>query len=113
MDSLLHDENTELVVAEKQRRVIACGYAKIVKAKEYVNYVFYSYLDFIYVALEFRDQGINQVIIDALAGWSLDQGISRMHLDVYADNQAAVSAYKKVGFVPCLLEMRLNLTSES
>ena len=109
LDSLVHDENTELVVAQVGNEVIASGYAKIVKAKPYVQYVFYSYLGFMYVVPKYRGRGINQLIIKALASWSREQGIFNLHLDVYANNHTAINAYEKVGFSPSLVEMRLSL----
>lgn len=112
LDSLISDENVELVVAQVNDELIACGYAKILKTKAYVKYPFYSYLGFMYVAPEYRGQGINQQVIDTLAKWSQEQGINNMHLDVFADNESAVKAYRKSGFSQYLLEMRVDLAKE-
>jgi len=103
-------EHIHLVVAENEGQLIACGYARIEQAKPYVNYRFYSYLGFMYVAPEYRGNGINQSIIDTLKCWSKEQGITMMHLDVFAENQAAVRAYQKAGFKANLVEMRLDIT---
>lgn len=104
-------EHIHLVVAEHEGRLIASGYARIEKAKPYVNYSFYSYLGFMYVEPEFRGQGINKLIIDELIRWSQEQGITMMHLDVFAENATAVRAYEKVGFKANLVEMRLDITN--
>jgi len=110
LDSLISDENVELVVAEIDGQLVASGYAKIIKTKAYIKYPFYSYLGFMYVVPDYRGKGINQMIINALAKWSQEQGLNNMHLDVFADNEAAVRAYKKSGFSHYLLEMRVELS---
>ncbi|NQZ23396.1 MAG: GNAT family N-acetyltransferase [Colwellia sp.] len=110
-EKLMNNDNTYLVVAEVENQLIACGYARIEKAKPYVNYRFYSYLGFMYVAPEHRGKGVNQKIIDALAHWSKEQGITMMHLDVFSENLAALRAYNKAGFKANLVEMRLDISS--
>ncbi|MEW6989252.1 N-acetyltransferase family protein [Colwelliaceae bacterium 6441] len=109
LEKQLVDDNVCLVVAEENGELIASGYARIEKAKPYVNYSFYSYLGFMYVSPEHRGKGINQKIIDALAHWSKEQGITMMHLDVFSDNETAIRAYNKAGFTANLVEMRLAL----
>ena len=111
MQALLNNSDSLLVVAEvnlggTNQELIGSGYARIEKAKPYVNYSFYSYLGFMYVKPEFRGQGVIQQIIDYLATWSSKQGISMLHLDVFAENQAAIRAYQKAGFQANLVEMR-------
>jgi len=111
LEKLITNDNTYLIVAEMNGQLIASGYARIEQAKAYVNYRFYSYLGFMYVAPEFRGKGINQKIVDALAHWSKEQGITMMHLDVFSENSAAIKAYNKAGFKANLVEMRLDISS--
>jgi len=109
LESLISDENVELIVAEINGELVASGYARILKSKPYINYPFYTYLGFMYVSPEHRGKGINQLLIEQLAKWSKEQGINNMHLDVFADNQPAINAYRKSGFNHYLLEMRVDL----
>ena len=109
LESLISDENIELIVAELAGQLIASGYARILKSKPYISYPFYTYLGFMYVAPEYRGKGINRQLIEQLAKWSKEQGINNMHLDVFADNQPAINAYRKSGFKHYLLEMRVDL----
>ena len=111
LEKQIQDDQTHLVVAELKSEIVACGYARIEQAKPYVNYPFYSYLGFMFVANEHRGQGINQKVIDALILWSKEQGITMLHLDVFADNLPAIRAYKKAGFKANLVEMRLVISS--
>ncbi len=114
LEQLIKQDNCYLAVAEssgdkQQNRLVGCGYARIEKAKPYVNYRFFSYLGFMYVEPAFRGQGINQLVINYLANWSAEQGVTMLHLDVFAENVAAIRAYQKVGFNARLVEMRCDI----
>lgn len=109
--NLIDSDDVHLIVAELNNELVASGYARIEKAKPYVNYAFYSYLGFMYVSPEHRGKGINRYIIDALKSWSQEQGLTMMHLDVFAENEIALRAYLKAGFKGNLLEMRLDISS--
>jgi len=109
LNQQIESELIHLIVVEIQGQLIACGYARIEKAKPYVNYRFYSYLGFMYVVPEYRGKGINQIIIDELAAWSREQGVTMMHLDVFSENSAAIRAYQKAGFEANLIEMRKKI----
>jgi len=111
LEQQIQNENIYLAVAELKGQLIACGYARIEKAKPYVSYNFYSYLGFMYVMPEHRGKGLNQQIIDSLTCWSKDQGITMMHLDVFAENSSALRAYQKAGFKANLVEMRLDIST--
>lgn len=112
LEQLLIDDNVELVVVEVEQQVIACGYARIKQAKPYAKYNFYSYLGFMFVKETFRGNGVNQLVINALAHWSQEQGVNMMHLDVFSENSAAIRAYKKFGFKESLVEMRMNISRD-
>jgi len=112
LEKLISNDNTYLLIAELNGQLIASGYARIEQAKPYVNYRFYSYLGFMYVSPEYRGKGVNQKVIDALANWSKEQGVTMMHLDVFSENSAAIRAYKKAGFKANLVEMRLDISSQ-
>jgi GNAT superfamily N-acetyltransferase len=62
-----------------------------------------------YVIPEHRGKGINKMIIDELLNWARSKDIVEARLEVYAENEGAVKAYAKTGFVPNLLEMRMTL----
>ena len=103
------DNEIGVFVAELDSVVVGSGYALIRDAKPYLKHQQYAYLGFMYVAPAQRGKGVNKRIIDALKTWALERGITEIRLEVYADNQAAIKAYSKVGFTPNLLEMRINL----
>jgi ribosomal protein S18 acetylase RimI-like enzyme len=61
-----------------------------------------------YVAPSHRGMGLNGILCKELIEWAKKQNITEVQLDVYAENESALSAYKKIGFKPDLLKMRLK-----
>ena len=109
LDKLLTDHNSHLMVAEINDDIVGSGYAQIRDSKKSLKHTRHSYLGFMYIAPEYRGQGINKIIIENLITWSKEQGIYDFYLDVYDDNDAAIRAYEKVGFSKSLVEMKINL----
>ncbi len=107
--ALMQDPLTHLVVAELGSEVIASGFARIERAKAYLNLMHYAYLGFMYVKPPYRGRGVNSRILDELKRWAVNQGITELRLEVYANNDVARKAYEKFGFQPHNLEMRLGL----
>jgi ribosomal protein S18 acetylase RimI-like enzyme len=108
MDDLLNSEKTYLLVAETEGRVVASGYAQIRPSKQSLVHDSHSYLGFMYVVPEFRGRGVNKSILERLIQWSMNQGMSDCYLDVYSENEAAIRAYQKAGFVNSMIEMKFN-----
>jgi ribosomal protein S18 acetylase RimI-like enzyme len=106
---MIDDPQVQLVVAECGSQLIACGYARIEKAKHYLQHDKHAYLGFMYVAPAWRGKNINQMIIETLKQWAASIGITEMRLDVYHDNPAAIKAYEKAGFRKLMIQMRLGL----
>jgi GNAT superfamily N-acetyltransferase len=107
LEKMIAAKNVHLVVAEVDEEIIGCGYARIEKAKPFLQYAQYSYLGFMYVKPEYRGKGVNQKIVEVLKQWSLGKGITELRLQVYYDNMNAIKAYEKAGFKNLLIEMRM------
>ncbi|MGI9552678.1 MAG: GNAT family N-acetyltransferase [Aurantibacter sp.] len=107
LGALIKSENAEVLVAEHNEKIVASGYAKIKRARHYLDHENYSYLGFMFTRPEFRGKGINKKIIEVLRGWSLSRGLKEIRLTVYDDNVGAIKAYEKTGFKKHLIEMRL------
>jgi len=110
--SLLTSRLAEVVVAEAANKIIASGYARIDRSRPFLKHSTHAYLGFMYVLPEYRGQGINKRIIDALKNWAVMQNITEFSLEVYYDNISAIKAYEKIGFSKYMLEMRFNLDDE-
>ena len=109
---LVESDLSEVFVAELDGEVIASGYVLEKPAKDYEKHEKYAYLGFMFVKPEHRGKGVNQLILDALLGWAKKRNLTEIRLDVYSENATAIRAYKKAGFVPHLLEMRLEIENE-
>jgi ribosomal protein S18 acetylase RimI-like enzyme len=106
LNEMIRAPHIELLVAEVNGELVGCGYARIETAKLYHQHLQHAYLGFMYVKPEFRGQGINQKIMDALTSWSQTQGITELRLDVYVQNESAIKAYEKIGFIRHMYAMR-------
>lgn len=112
IEGMIEASHFELLIAELNDEIIGSGYARIEKAKPYLQHNEKAYLGFMYVEPNHRGKGVNKKILDALKQWSLSQNITEMRLDVYQDNSAAIKAYEKAGFVKHMVEMRMGLKND-
>jgi len=112
LKTLLTDSLSHLLVAESEGKIIGTGYAQIKTSKGSLKHDKHAYLGFMYVAPHCRGLGINKLIMEKLIDWSKQQNIYDLYLDVYADNDAAIKAYEKVGFVKSLVEMQMKVEPE-
>ena len=109
LEGLIQAEDAEVLVAIRGDEIVGSGYAKILEAKIYHKHDRYAYLGYMYVRPSHRGLGINRLIINDLFAWSKAQGVTEVRLDVYEENEAAIRAYRKVGFKGHLLNMRVGL----
>jgi len=107
--ALVRSEEAEVLVAVVEDQLVGSGYAKLLDAKPYQKYKKYAYLGFMYVKPAYRGQGINKLILERLISWAKERNISEVRLQVYDENTSAKNAYRKVGFKPNLLEMRMEI----
>jgi ribosomal protein S18 acetylase RimI-like enzyme len=107
IEGLVLGSDSYLTVAEDTDMIIATGYAQIRRSKASLNHDNHSYLGFMYVSPDFRGREINKDLVEQLIFWSKSKGVQAIYLEVYSENNSAIKAYEKVGFEPCLLEMKL------
>ena len=110
LKGMISAKEVQVLVAVKQHKIIASGYAHIMQSEIYLKHKKNAYLGFMYVVPECRGQGINRLIVDALNQWSHSKGVYEVRLDVYSQNIAAIKAYDKAGFSKNLVEMRIDLS---
>lgn len=108
MQKLISDSDSYLIVAEDKGEIVGTGYAQIQLSKESLQHQKHAYLGFMYVSPKHRGKELNKKIIDKLFSWSKNQGVNDHYLEVYSGNSSAIRAYEKIGFKPCLIEMKLN-----
>jgi len=109
LKDMIDASHIEIVVAEAGDKIVGSGYARIEKAKPYLQHTDHAYLGFMYVHPDYRGREINKKIIGALKAWALSQNIEELRLDVYFHNVSAIRAYEKMGFSKHMIEMRLGI----
>jgi GNAT superfamily N-acetyltransferase len=109
---LIQSPDAEVLVAEQDGELVGSGYAHIIDSKPYLKHQQHAHMGFMYVKPEHRGKGVNKLIIEALQQWGLSKGIHEFRLEVYNSNPGAIRAYEKVGFMPALLEMRMEVPSK-
>lgn len=109
LDDLISSAQAKMLVVEVNNTLIGCGYGQIRASKPSLAHEKHLYLGFMYVVPDFRGQGINKKIMDALIEWGKGEGIQDFYLDVYSGNKAAISAYEKLNFEQSMIEMKLSL----
>lgn len=109
--TMIEVPHVEVMVAEVSSEIIGSGYARIEDSKVYLKHPKHAYLGFMYVKPGHRGKGVNKKVIAALQQWAIARGITEFRLDVYNDNQPAVKAYEKIGFIKHLIEMRMDIAA--
>ena len=112
IEKMLVADHVRFVVAERDSKLVGCGFARIDDAKTYLSHSKQAYLGLMYVHPEYRGQSINSGIVERLKQWCRTRGVAELRLEVYNDNLIAVAAYEKAGFSKHIIEMRLRLENE-
>lgn len=110
LGALIASEDAEVAVAVMEGRLVGSGYAKKKLSRPYTSPKYHAFIGFMYVHPDFRGQSINRKVLEHLYGWARAQGLFEVRLTVYPDNEPAMRAYEKAGFVPHITEMRHQLT---
>lgn len=112
IEKMISADHIKLLVAELDKEIMGCGYARIEDAKPYLQHQQHAYLGFMYVKPLHRGKGINKMIMDELAAWSAAANITELRLDVYESNESAIKAYEKSGFEKHMLHMRKSINKD-
>ncbi|MBS1524200.1 MAG: GNAT family N-acetyltransferase [Bacteroidetes bacterium] len=110
--ALIKSPDAQVIAAEQDGELVGSGYAHIIESKPYLKHPKHAHMGFMYVKPNHRGKGINQMIMQALQQWALSKNINEFRLEVYHNNPSAIRAYEKIGFMPLLLEMRMQLPME-
>lgn len=110
--TMLSDPDVRLLIAESENRPIGCAFARIDVPKPWLRHAREAYLGLMFVEPAWRGRGVNARLLAALAQWCRTRNVDELRLDVYAENAPAVRAYRKAGFRPSMVEMRMRLASD-
>lgn len=109
LKELIENDDSEVLVAEVDGKLVASGYAKLKKSLNYLTHEYHSFLGFMFVSPDFRGKGINGKIIEQLTIWSQKKGATVLSLTVFAQNESGIRAYEKIGFDKSVIEMRKDI----
>ena len=96
-------------VVEHESNIVSSGYALRKQARSYLDHDEYAHLGFMYTVPDYRGQGINRLIIQALQEWAKANDLTEVRLTVYDENKGAIRAYEKVGMEKHITQMRLRI----
>lgn len=106
---LIDADWAEVIVAVDGKLIVGSGYAKEKASEHSVEPETHCFLGFMFVRPDYRGQGVNGLVTDALFAWAKERGLTEVRLRVYDDNTGALRAYGKKGFKKHLVEMRRSL----
>lgn len=104
---LIADDNSQLLVVEDDAVIIGTGYVQIRTSQPSRKHAQHGYLGFMFVASDYRGQGINQQVLARLKDWAFQRDVTDFYLNVYSQNASAIRAYEKAGFTSLMTEMKL------
>ena len=107
--AMIDDPDVEVIVAVDGDLVVGSGYAKEKPSVHCVDPPTHCFLGCMFGRLEYRGQGVNGLVTEALLDWARARGLTEVQLRVYDDNVGAVRAYAKKGFAKYMVVMRLGL----
>ena len=106
--AFIRADDTEVIVAEFEGKIVASGYARIKDDRHYLKHGKQGYLGFMFVKEDHRGKGLNKMIMEELIKWCEAKEVFEMRLDVYEENPQAIKAYEKAGFKKHMITMRFN-----
>lgn len=98
MINLLRDENTQILCAKNDGKVLGYVLCRVDLASPVSRPGKIGKVIDVFVISEERGKGIGIALLNAAVEWFKSENISRVELDVYSKNADAVSTWQKSGF---------------
>ncbi len=110
LSALVESSLALVAVAEHDGKVVGSGYVQKRASRHYYKNPHHGYVGFMYTLPQYRGKGVAKSVLEFLGEWAKENGMDELRLDVFAANQAAISAYKSAGFESSMVAMRYELT---
>ena len=104
----IHSRNKKLLVAEKDKRLIAFGFANIIKS-EISKVKVHGHIHDVFVKKEYRHQGIAGMILQSFYEWFRKKGVRYVEITVHSKNKIGYNAWTKYGYKDFLIRKRIAL----
>jgi ribosomal protein S18 acetylase RimI-like enzyme len=105
----LQDAKLVYQVATMERRCVGFVFAKIERFSREPHFkkVEYALIEDCVVLESCRRRGIATALVREVCNWVKAQGLDRVQLQVWANNEPALRLYRKLGFADLILRMEL------
>ncbi|GMO00566.1 GNAT family N-acetyltransferase [Parageobacillus thermoglucosidasius] len=94
IEAMQNEENSTILMAEAEGKLVGYLAARGGRARRNKHTVYIV----IGVLASYRGKGVGTLLFTELERWARTKGIHRLELTVVADNQRAISLYRKMGF---------------
>ena len=113
LEKLLMQDNISLIVAEVDNKIVGCAFGKIVKAPDWSESEYIGHIKMVFVEEEYRKKGVGRAIFAGLKKWFREKQAASVYVEFYLDNTNALEAYKKYGFKPYTMIMKMGEGGDS
>jgi GNAT superfamily N-acetyltransferase len=90
---------TELLVAETSAGALG-GFVYLEQHLDYFRQAPHAHVSVLAVAAAAEGQGVGRLLLEAAEGWSREQGLGMLTLNVFVGNSRARAVYERLGFEP-------------
>jgi len=105
----LEDENTKILLAEVDEKIVGFIVGVILKAPGYIVPKKIGNIDNAFVKEDYRHQKIGENLIKELFKWFKEKKVKHIELSVDARNTIGINAWRKFGFFDFRIEMKKEL----
>lgn len=105
----INDSKSIALVAEEKDKIVGYLVGGLCKTYNYRNITLMSELENMFILDDYRSKGIGSELIQKFITWSKEQGAERAHVEASAQNDQAISCYRKNGFEDYTLDLEIKL----
>jgi len=96
---VMKSENSLVLVALDRGRVVGYSYSLIIDPSDLMKRKKYGYVHDVFITKDYRRRGIGEKMYEEILKWFHSQNIDCVELQVIVKNEAAVSFWRKHGYM--------------
>jgi len=109
LQEIIEDENYLILVATAEDKTVAYFLGMITGAKPFLSPEKTGRISDAFVEENYRKSGIGKIMFEQMLQWFKEHQIEHLELSVDVRNEIGVNAWKKYGFEPFMLKMKMKL----